>query len=52
MLQFGYSYCKANGFISLIKKIIIATMQDDYYHVAKLCRKLIKEEYPNENDSI
>ena len=47
MLQIGYMYCKANNVSSLVKKIIIATMQDDYYHVAKLCRKLIKEEYPN-----
>lgn len=52
MLQFGYSYCKANGLPLLVKKIIIATMQDDYYHVVKLCLKLIKTEYPNDFSSI
>ncbi len=52
MLQFGYMYCKANNLSLQAKKIVIATMQDDYYHVAKLCRKLIKDEYPNELDSI
>ncbi len=52
MLNFGYMYAKANELPLMTKKIIIATMQDDYYHVVKLCFKLIKNEYPNELISI
>lgn len=45
MLNLAYSYCKVNAFSNYQTNIIIACVQEDYFTVLRLCKRLLKTEY-------